>query len=77
MRKGLPPTLTVQGENDHTVPHEQGVRLTAALKAAGCDAEMMTVPNAGHGFSREQWPAVHVRIFEFLRQHGVLHEPRP
>ena len=32
VRKGLPPTLTVQGENDHTVPHEQGVRLTAALK---------------------------------------------
>jgi acetyl esterase/lipase len=72
VRKGLPPILTVQGENDHTVPHEQGVRLTAALKAAGCDADMMTVPNAGHGFSREQWPAVHARIFEFLRQHGVL-----
>jgi uncharacterized protein (TIGR02246 family) len=72
VRKGLPPTLTVQGENDHTVPHEQGVRLTAALKAAGDDAEMMTVPNAGHGFSREQWPAVHARIFDFLRAHGVL-----
>jgi uncharacterized protein (TIGR02246 family) len=72
VRKGLPPILTVQGENDHTVPHEQGVRLTAALKQAGDDAEMMTVPGAGHGFSKEQWPAVHARIFDFLRQRGIL-----
>jgi uncharacterized protein (TIGR02246 family) len=72
VRKGLPPTLTVQGENDHTVPHEQGVRLTAALKEAGVDAEMMTVPDAGHGFSKTQWPAVHARIFEFLARRGIL-----
>ena len=72
VRKGLPPTLTVQGENDRTVPHEQGVRLTAALRQAGVDAEMMTVPGAGHGFSKEQWPAVHERIFEFLARRGIL-----
>lgn len=72
VRKGIPPTLTVQGENDHTVPHEQGVRLTAALKQAGADAEMMTVPGAGHGFSKEQWPAVHARIFDFLAKRGIL-----
>ena len=75
VRKGLPPTLTVQGENDHTVPHEQGVRLTAALQQAGDEAEMMTVPNAGHGFSVEQWPAVHARIFTFLRARGILAAP--
>ena len=72
VRKGLPPTLTVQGENDRTVPYEQGARLTAALKQAGVDAEMMTVPGAGHGFSKEQWPAVHARIFDFLAQRGIL-----
>src|SRR5664279_2795991 len=72
VRKGLPPTLTVQGENDRTVPHEQGVRLTEALKQAGDDAEMMTVPGAGHGFSTEQWPAVHARIFDFLARRGIL-----
>jgi uncharacterized protein (TIGR02246 family) len=72
VRRGLPPTLTVQGENDRTVPHEQGVRLTAALKQAGVDAEMMTVPGAGHGFSKEQWPAVHARIFDFLAKRGIL-----
>jgi uncharacterized protein (TIGR02246 family) len=72
VRKGLPPTLTVQGENDRTVPHEQGLRLTAALKEAGVDAEMMTVPGAGHGFSAQQWPAVHARIFTFLAQRGII-----
>jgi uncharacterized protein (TIGR02246 family) len=76
VRKGLPPTLTVQGENDRTVPHEQGVRLTAALRQAGVDAEMMTVPAAGHGFSREQWPAVHARIFDFLARRGILFAPQ-
>jgi uncharacterized protein (TIGR02246 family) len=72
VRQGLPPTLTVQGENDRTVPHEQGVRLTAALKQAGVDAEMMTVAGAGHGFAKEQWPAVHARIFDFLARRGIL-----
>ena len=62
----------MQGENDRTVPHAQGVRLTAALKEAGVDAEMMTVPGAGHGFSKEQWPAVHGRIFDFMARRGIL-----
>ena len=71
VRKGLPPILTVQGGNDRTVPTEQGVRLTKALKDAGVDAEMFTVPEAGHGFTREQWPAVHEQIFTFLKKRGL------
>jgi dipeptidyl aminopeptidase/acylaminoacyl peptidase len=70
----LPPILTVQGGNDRTVPTEQGVRLTKALKDAGVDAEMFTVPEAGHGFTREQWPAVHEQIFTFLKKRGVLRD---
>jgi acetyl esterase/lipase len=70
VRGGLPPTLTVQGEEDRTVPHEQGVRLTAALKEAGDDAEMMTVPDAAHGFSKPQWPAVHARSSTSWRDAG-------
>jgi acetyl esterase/lipase len=72
VRKGLPPILTVQGANDTTVPVEQGRRLTQALKGAGVDTEMMIVPGAGHGFSREQWPEVHEKIFSFLKQRGIL-----
>ncbi len=72
VRRGLPPVLTVQGANDRTVPTEQGARLTRALRDAGVDAEMITVPNAGHGFSREQWPGVREQIFAFLKQRGIL-----
>ncbi len=71
VRKDLPPILTVQGANDHTVPVEQNVRLTEALKNAGADAELILVPGAGHGFTT-QWPEVHRQMFDFLRKHDVL-----
>jgi acetyl esterase/lipase len=72
VRKDLPPILTLQGTEDTTVPVEQGKELTAALRAAGADAEIILVPNARHGFSREQWPALHEQIFSFLKKHGIL-----
>lgn len=72
VRKDLPPILTVQGTNDTTVPVEQGVKLTKALKDASVDAEMITVQNAGHGFSPQQWPGVNEQIFAFLRKRGIL-----
>lgn len=72
VRPGLPPLLTVQGANDTTVPLEQGVRLTQALRAAGDDAELIIVPHAKHGFSRQQWPGVNAQIFAFLKKHGIL-----
>ncbi len=75
VRNGLPPILTVQGANDHTVPTEQGARLTKALRAAGIDAEMITVPDAGHGFSAAQWPGVNEQIFRFLSKRGIIKEP--
>jgi len=71
VRKDLPPILTVQGENDRTVPVEQNVRLTDALKKAGADVELVIVPGAAHGFTT-QWPQVHRQMFEFLRKHDVL-----
>lgn len=75
VRKGLPPVLTVQGANDHTVPTEQGARLTKALRDAGVDAEIIIVPDAGHGFSAAQWPGVNEKIFRFLEKRGVVKEP--
>jgi acetyl esterase/lipase len=71
VRKELPPILTVQGANDRTVPVEQNVKLTDALKAAGADAELILIPGAGHGFTT-QWPDVNRQVFEFLRAKGVL-----
>jgi acetyl esterase/lipase len=72
VRKELPPILTVQGDRDRTVPTDQGRRLTKALQDAGVDAEMITVTNAGHGFSPQQWPGVREQIFAFLKKRGIL-----
>lgn len=72
VRKDLPPILTVHGDADQTVPYEHAQRLQQALEQAGADAELMTVPGAGHALPKEQWPVVHARIFDFLIKHGVL-----
>lgn len=72
VRKELPPILTVHGGSDHTVPTEQGRKLTEALKEAGVDAEIFIVPEAQHGFTREQWPAVNGKIEEFLKKHRIV-----
>jgi acetyl esterase/lipase len=72
VRKNLPPTLTVQGENDTTVPLEHGIQLTKALQEAKVDAQIIIVPNAGHGFSAKQWPEVNTQIFEFLTKRGII-----
>jgi acetyl esterase/lipase len=76
VRPGLPACFTVQGSNDHTVPVPDNQKLTAALKAAGDDADMMLVPGAGHGFTT-QWPQVNAQIFAFLRQRGIIQTAAP
>ncbi len=49
VRAGLPPTLTIHGDADPTVPYAHGVQLTNALKAAGVKTELVTVPGGKHG----------------------------
>lgn len=49
VRAGLPPTLTIHGDADPTVPYAHGVQLTNALKAAGVKTELVTVPRGKHG----------------------------
>jgi acetyl esterase/lipase len=44
-----PPTLLVHGDADVTVPFEQSVRMSAALKSSGVDTEFLPVPGGGHG----------------------------
>lgn len=72
VRKDLPPILTMQGENDTTVPVTQNVKLTWALKQAGVDAEMVEIPGAGHGPRPGGWPDVNKLIFEFLAKRGII-----
>lgn len=72
VRRDVPPVLTIHGDADETVPYEHGVRLTKALREAGADAELLPVPQGGHGFSKEQWEALLPQIFAFLKQRRIL-----
>jgi acetyl esterase/lipase len=71
-RKGLPAILTVHGDADEVVPYAQAVALHKALKQNGVDSELITVPGGRHGFTARQWDALLPRIFDFLRQRGIL-----
>jgi acetyl esterase/lipase len=77
VRHDLPPILIAQGAEDTTVPPEQSVRLHDALDMDGVPNEIVMVPDAKHGFSREQWGPVDDTIFAFLKAHGIEgpHEP--
>jgi alpha-L-fucosidase 2 len=46
---GLPPFLLVHGTADTVVPFDQSERMLKALKAAGNQAELITVKGGGHG----------------------------
>jgi len=72
VRAGLPPTLTVHGDADPTVPYQQAVRLREALTKAGVKTELYTVPGGGHGnFVREHQLKAHQAIARFLSDIGL------
>lgn len=71
VRHDLPPILIAQGADDHTVPVEQSVRLHDALDMDNVPNELVIVPDAKHGFSRDQWNTLDVKIFAFLKEHGI------
>lgn len=72
VRKDVPPILTFHGDADQTVPYEHAVRLTNALKAAGADARLVTVPGGRHGFPRATLDDLFPQIWDFLKEKGVL-----
>lgn len=73
VRKGLPPILTIHGDADSTVPYEHGVKLTKALRDAGDDAELVSVPQGEHGFPKAKEDQIYERdIWPFLKKHGVI-----
>jgi acetyl esterase/lipase len=72
VRAGLPPVLSIHGTADQVVPPEQTVRLTGALSAAGVEASVFYVRNAGHGLSPEDADAAYREVFAFLRRRGVM-----
>jgi acetyl esterase/lipase len=76
VRKGLPPVLALHGDQDPIVPYQQSVALVQALKKAGDDADLITVPGGKHDFTPAQMDQLWPQIFQWLKKHKVGTEPR-
>jgi acetyl esterase/lipase len=73
VRPGLPPVLTIHGDNDKLVPYSQGVRLNDALTKAGVRSQLFTIAGGGHGdFTDEQDLKAFEAVKAFLVSNGVL-----
>ncbi len=71
VRRGLPPILAIHGDADRTVPYDQSVRLTKALKAVGADVELITVPGGDHGFEPAEMNKLWPQIFKWLKKRKI------
>jgi acetyl esterase/lipase len=71
---GAAPTLCIHGTDDKYVNHEQAVWLIDKLKAAGVEAELLTLQDAGHGFKGADADRAEKAMLSFLASHL---KPRP
>jgi acetyl esterase/lipase len=76
VRKGLPPILAIHGDRDDVVPYEQSVKLTKALKSAGDDSTLLTVPGGQHGFTPEEMNKLWPQVFKWLKRHKIGSDSR-
>jgi acetyl esterase/lipase len=63
------PTLCIHGTEDKYVAHEQAVWLTDRLKAAGVEAELLTLKGAGHGFRGKDAQTAEKALLAFFDGH--------
>lgn len=67
VRPGLPPIISVHGDQDDVVPYSQAVRLHGALTKAGDKNELITIQGGKHGyFSDKDTLAAYDKIWKFL-----------
>jgi acetyl esterase/lipase len=76
LRRDLPPTLTIHGDADPTVPYTHATTLHAALQKAGATSELVTIPKGGHGNFPlpEQLRAIEA-MRAFLTRVGITRRP--
>ncbi|MFL6229606.1 MAG: alpha/beta hydrolase fold domain-containing protein, partial [Pyrinomonadaceae bacterium] len=75
VRQGLPPIITIHGDQDNVIPYSQSVRLHQALDKAGVTNQLVTIQGRGHGdFKREEWLRAYAAIREFLVKNGVINQ---
>jgi len=73
VRAGLPPIITIHGENDDVAPYADSVRLHQLLEKAKVPNELVTIRGRKHGgFNREEMKDSYNKIREFLRKQGLL-----
>ncbi len=73
VRAGVPPTISIQGDADPTVPYSHSLRLQEALTKVGVPHEMVTVPGGKHGnFTAEERTKIYLAIQTFLKKNGVM-----
>lgn len=63
------PTLCIHGTEDKYVAHEQAVWLIDKLKAAEVEAELLTLPGAGHGFKGDDAAKADAALIAFFDKH--------
>ena len=72
VRAGLPPIITIHGENDDVAPYNHSVRLHSALEKAGVPNRLVTIRGRKHGgFNREELVQSYAAIREFLHKQGL------
>jgi acetyl esterase/lipase len=72
VRDGLPPILTIHGDQDPIVPYDQGVRLHDALDDAAVPNRLVTIAGGGHGgFTNDEMVRIYGEIRAFLAEHGI------
>jgi len=73
VRAGLPPIITIHGDEDDIVPYNQAVRLHAALDKASVPNQLVTIRGRKHdGFNRQELLNSFATIREFLRKNNLL-----
>jgi dipeptidyl aminopeptidase/acylaminoacyl peptidase len=63
------PTLCIHGTEDKYVAHEQAVWIIDRLKAAGVEAELLTLQGAGHGFKGADAEHAEKAMLAFFAKH--------
>ena len=72
VRPGLPPIITIHGENDDVAPYSHAVRLHQLLDKAGVPNRLVTIRDRKHGgFDREELLQSYAAIREFLHKQGL------
>lgn len=72
VRTGLPPTITIHGDADPTVPYTHALRLKEALTKADVVNQLVTIPGGKHGgFTPEERVRIFTEIQSFLAKNGL------